>query len=152
MIEQEEGMLKTIVVYQVDVLNLPPIKAEAFLERLRDHLKPQTEKFAEVGTIVIPVRNQGSRIYVYALTEDSLEEVKPMVLSHGKLIDIHEEDTPESVSDYVKLMLGAPVISLDQDKLDAIEYYVDKAFQYDVNNKRQYVLEEVQAEIEEEKQ
>lgn len=146
---KERERLKGIVVYQVDVLSLPPIKAEAFLERVRDNVKKQAaEKFAQWGIIVTPVRNQGNRVFVYSLNGTDLEEIKPVILDHGKFMNIHDQETPESITEYVKIMLGAPVLKVAESVIDCIEHYVERAFEYDVNHKQQFVLEEVQEWVE----
>lgn len=95
--------MKAIVVHQVDLLSLSNEKAGAFLENIRDKFREKFNKESEIGFIVVPVRNQGSRTYVYSLVDGVLEEVKPVIIEHQKLLNVHKDESPESVVEYVKM-------------------------------------------------
>jgi hypothetical protein len=134
--------LKGVIVFQVDVQSLPPSRADAFVERMKGRM--DNEKLAGWGLIFTPVRHSGSRVYIYSMTSEGFEEIKPTLLQHQHFMDIHDEETEETVRNWVLMRLGAPVQELDEEIHSAVDYYVGRAFEFDMNDKKRYVLEEVQ--------
>ena len=72
---------KGFVVFTINVGNLPPYKAEAFISRVRDNFG----KIEDWYTLFIPVRGiNRTRVEVFALTEKGHKEIRP------KILKIHE--------------------------------------------------------------
>lgn len=55
--------LDGVVVFYIDVGSLPPVKAEAYIEKLKAKFKPTLSRLRKnVGTLFIPVRNENTRV------------------------------------------------------------------------------------------
>jgi hypothetical protein len=119
--------LKGFLVFTVNVGQLPPFKAEAFCERLKDQLVKQRQ---DPGwqVIVMPVRPpQETKFEVVIVDGDetagAVEARRLKALTDcwtPEPVEPAEEDdvTPslEEVKDYVLLMLGAPVVKIELDE------------------------------------
>ena len=69
-----DGPLDALVVFYIDVGNLPPFNAEAYIERMKVKFKPALSRLREnVGTLFIPVRNESTRVESLSLKVDSEE-------------------------------------------------------------------------------
>lgn len=117
------------VVLHQNIGSLPPYNAEAFCERVKDKFTKTKEwlefkaMFPNWNFLLVPSRTEESRVEVYH--EDDCERKKVI----GEIVQrVTNEDQPiqdseklrNRVKDYVKLMLGAPVVKLEftEDQLD----------------------------------
>lgn len=109
--------------FYINVGNLPPFKAEALVDRMKDQFK-QYKSMAGWEVIWIPVRSQETRIEFFAI------DGKPInAATESKVFKKLVNDSPPFVApdkkqttDYVLLSLGAPIcaVELDQQQLDFV--------------------------------
>jgi len=105
----------------LNVGQLPPYKAEAFIDRMKERWHKQDIRKAldDWELIIVPVRNQETKIEVF-----SLDGTQPPLIEAQQLI---RDNTPFEAPDkqlsidHTLLMLGAPVlqIELDPQQLEA---------------------------------
>lgn len=121
--------LEGFIVLFIDVGSLPPFKAEAFVERVKDQWKKtkrNPDLTANWETIWIPSRTQETHAEFYPLNgekdaEGKLRQIEGMLLDYtdeaahpGAPANIHDPLLRTQTLDYVSLMLGAPVHNVDQ--------------------------------------
>jgi hypothetical protein len=108
---------------------LPPYKAEAFCERIKDKFTKSEdwlkfkEKYPNWNFLLIPTRTQESFVQIFHEDENHRKEVRNQIVQIVTEEDPPIQDTEElhkKVIDYILLMLGAPVIKVEltQDQLD----------------------------------
>jgi len=58
-----KGTLEGLLIFYINVGALPPFKAEAFVERLKERFKPTLQRLPDsIGTLFVPVRTDDTRI------------------------------------------------------------------------------------------
>lgn len=122
--------MQGIVVYTLNVGSLPPYKAEAFIERLKDKLSKEKNIWGDGwGFVIQPVRPpQKTKVEIFRMNASDSEyaRVKGEILGGSELLKGvspqfgQRESYKEQVKEYVLMMLGAPVvqIELDDQQLD----------------------------------
>ena len=113
---------KGFVVVTQEVGNLPPFKAEAFVERIKDRMVKARESNgldSRWQIIVQPTREYGAgKVEVFVVDKDA--DIKPVeklifdtkqdrLFPHNRVAEYAEEEL-QLIRDYVHLMMGAPVI------------------------------------------
>ena len=115
---------KGIVAFMVDVGTLPPFKAEAFLDRVKDKLKQEGERRGLDGweMFFMPVRPpQKTRVEVFSLTDEGLSKVRPHVLRVRETLRVAELEAKLAYSEEVRVGL--------EEKLDVACDRLNKMFQ-----------------------
>ncbi len=108
------------IVFTINVGQLPPFKAEAFMDRLKDQFRKASDEFKIFKEWVIfwlPTRTADSHVEIHPL--DKLTEESIMVPRLKEMLKPENEfEIPkkEQVIDYILLMLGAPVVKIELDK------------------------------------
>jgi hypothetical protein len=121
--------LEGFIVFFVDVGSLPPFKAEAFINRLKDKWK-KSDLTVNWETIWIPSRTQETHAEFYPVNgkkdaEGRLQQIEGFLLDYtddvshsGAAVDIDDPLLNLRVVDYVMLMLGAPMYYIDQNQVE----------------------------------
>lgn len=130
--------LEGFIVFFVNVGSLPPFKAEAFIERLKDQWKKGESSHVYLQgrslvsnwqTIWIPSRTQETHAEFYPVNgekdvEGKLKQIEGFLLDYedkashsGTEVDIDDLPLRLRTIDYVMLMLGAPVKHVDQSQV-----------------------------------
>ncbi len=115
--------IRGFLVFTVNIGHLPPFKAEAFMERLRDQAM-RDHKDPEWQIIMIPVRPpQETKFEVIVIDRDDTiakleaRRLKALTVLGEMIQEEKEQDLPteNEVKDYILLMLGAPVVKIELD-------------------------------------
>lgn len=122
---------KGVIVYMIDVGQLPSVKAEALIDRVKDEMSKK--KPDDWCISFVPVRNKGSKVQVFSLNENNLEEIKPLLMDF-KANSFMKEQSEQQIKDYVRLMFGCPVRNLTQNVENEIDEAYDLAQYYGVSN------------------
>ena len=128
--------LEGFVVLFINVGNLPPAKAEDYIEKTRERWN-KTDRHPDLikswQTIWIPTRTQETHAEFYPINgpkdaEGRLKQLEGLILDYtdaeshtGAEIDLDDPQVKARAIDFALLMLGAPIlkIELDQQQLDA---------------------------------
>lgn len=141
---------KGFLVFTQEVGCLPPYKAQAFIERIKDKLIPKRPDGWQI--IVRPTREYGmGKVEVFVVDEKAdLKAVERFIFDNktNKLSDVdHTEEYSEQklqqIRDYVQLMLGAPVVRMCNEMVPMIDHFIERGRKYNVNNLQQFVYESV---------
>jgi hypothetical protein len=134
--------MQGIVVYTLDVGSLPPYKAEAFIDRLKDKLSKEKNVWGEGwGFVIQPVRPpQETKVEIFRINASDSEytRVKGEILGGSELLKGampkfgQQEVYKDQVKDYVLMMLGAPVVKIELDDQQLDLCY--EATVFDMNN------------------
>lgn len=106
------------VVFNINCYNLPPIKAEAYVDRIKDTFKP-LDKWQFIFN---PTRSEPTTIEIHVVKNGSKKKIESYLLNFCKeerskvLKALKDSKRIEQVKDYVLMMLGAPVIKIELDK------------------------------------
>lgn len=121
---------KGAFVYTINVGMLPPMKAEAFIERLKDKFRKQGSLNKDFDHLFIPIRNQDTKVEVHLYDRDGKAPNYIYTPTYE-----WEEATDEQIKkwkaqaiEYTLLMLGAPVTTVEVDK-EAISKLYDSCWQ-----------------------
>lgn len=119
--------LEGFIVLFVNVGSLPPFKAEAFIERLKDKCKKSDNDLtANWETIWIPSRTEETHAEFYPVNgqkdvEGRLKQVEGWLLEYedkeshsGAAVRVNDPLLRLRTIDYVMLHLGAPAINVDR--------------------------------------
>jgi len=124
--------LEGFIVFFVNVGQLPPFKAEAFIQRIKDGWKKsdadnsQRNLIANWEPIWIPNRTQETHAEFYPVNgkmdaQGRLQQIEGFLLDYtdeaahsGAAVNIHDPLLRMRTIDYVSMMLGAPVMNIDQ--------------------------------------
>jgi hypothetical protein len=109
---------KGLIVFTINVGQLSPQKAEAFIDRMKERfIKEDTRKtFDEWEFIFMPVRVQDTKVEFISYDQNAQLEAQELLRDETEFI----APDKAKVKDYALLMLGAPVvkIELDEQQLD----------------------------------
>jgi hypothetical protein len=132
--------VKGFVVFTVNVGNLVPNRAEAFIERMQDRLV--AAKPDGWSVIVTPNRTE-SRVEVFCL-DGVPTAIEPYVLEGQKLMRSLHLTTPQLLKDQTLLLLGAPVFKVSEDVIDYLDYLLEEVETYGISHKSEYLLNKMQ--------
>lgn len=106
-----------VMVITVWIGQLPPYKAEAFVERLKDRFKESMKKHGLIKweTYWLPDRGNANDIELYVRDEGQIKKLEPLYLDFFSERPTRE-DIFEPAKEFVLLMLGAPVVSIELDE------------------------------------
>lgn len=113
-----KGKAKGFIALILNVGQLPPFKAEAFAERVKEQWRKQDlrKTLDDWELIILPVRDQETKIEIFAF--DGLRPCGNEYVNAQKLL---RDDTPFELPDKclaidnVQIMLGAPVCKVELD-------------------------------------
>lgn len=113
-----KGKAKGFIALTLNVHQLPPFKAEAFVERVKEQWRKQDlrKTLDDWEIIILPVRNQETKIEIFAF--DGLRPCGDEYVNAQKLL---RDDTPFKLPDkclaidIVQMMIGAPVCKVELD-------------------------------------
>lgn len=108
--KQDATKQKGIIVFTMNVGNLPPFKAEAWIERVKDKFLKNTAHH-EWQYIFLPVREQETKVEIFSFEKCDYTEPVKVLRSEVPFV----VPSKESVKDYVLLMLGEPVVKVELD-------------------------------------
>jgi hypothetical protein len=111
--KQDVPNKKGIIVFTMNVGNLPPLKAEAYIERIKDQFRKSgnPQDWQDWQHIFMPVRHQETKVEIFSF--EKCDYIEPMKVL-GAVVPF-VAPSKESVKDYVLLMLGAPVVKVELD-------------------------------------
>lgn len=141
---------KGFLVFTQEVGCLPPYKAEAFIERIKDRLITKRPDGWQI--IVRPTRQYGmGKVEVFTVNghgdlkavERLIFDSKTNLLSRDDHTEQYSEEKLLNIRDYVHLMLGSPVVPVSPNLDPMIDHFIDRGRKYDVNNLQQFVYESV---------
>ncbi len=123
--------VKGFVLFRINVGSLSPLRAEVFIERLKDKLK----KIDGWEYIFQPFRPNGdycesSTTQVFLVDKNgNKEEVMPSLVDFGSNFPefVLTDEIRDKVADYVLLMLGAPVIKVELTR-EEIDSCIDETY------------------------
>lgn len=111
-----------VMVFNIYVGQLPPYKAEAFVARLKDQFSKGAKKHKLTSWVTywLPQRNFATDVEIYVRDEGRIKQLEPFYLDFFADNAPERSELVEKTKNYVLLMLGAPVVSieLDQSQLD----------------------------------
>jgi hypothetical protein len=144
--------VKGFIVFTQEIGQLPPHKAEALLERIKDKLAKKKPELWEL--IIRPTRLYGQGKVEVFIVDGEAHEAEKFIYDTktdrlGK-IDRTEDYTEEKlgkIRDYVKMMCGAPVMEMPAGMEEMTDYFIEKGLKYEVNNLQQFVYHSVQEHI-----
>lgn len=141
--EPVEKKTKGLLIHYINVGQLPPFKAEAFIERWKDRIEKTgvREKLRDWEFMYIPTRTDDSRIVVLYL-DPQAEAFNYKDLEPANSKDFVYPEFAEC-KDYTLLMLGAPVlqIELDDDQLKSCYDLARTAIEEAIETKGFTILE-----------
>jgi hypothetical protein len=126
------------IVFNQNVGSLPPFQAEAMCERVKQRFIESQEwidfraKFPNWNFLMVPIRKHVSYVEIYCEDEGQRKEIESVIMYTG--VDTDPElikDTPElrkRARDYVRVMLGAPVIVVE-----LTDEQIDECFKITIN-------------------
>lgn len=121
--------LEGFITFYVNVGSLPPFKAEAFIDRLKDQWKKNEKPDSLIKnwqTLWIPTRTEDTHTEFYPVNgqidaEGKLKQIEGYLLDYedkeshsGAEVRVNDPLLRMRVIDYVMLMLGAPVKNIDR--------------------------------------
>jgi hypothetical protein len=136
---------KGLIVYNIDIYSLPPLKAEALCDRVRDELRLRTPEGWKI--VVCPVRHEGNKIQVFSFAGEEPTIVHPIKIDSKELIVVNGEMDRTEITDHVLLHLGAPVVTISDEVADLIEEYIDMAFEYEINKKKAFIVDTIKGHV-----
>jgi len=109
-----------IIVIYLNVGQLPPFKAEAFIDRMKDKFRVEDKNkiLEKWTTLFIPVRTQDTRVEFIRFNGNASSELVVGTPLKNEFVYPNKQKT----TDYVLMMLGAPVINVgfDEGQIDFI--------------------------------
>jgi hypothetical protein len=132
---------KGLIVYHLDVRNLPIAKAEALVKKLRDEIVEKRDEHWPIT--VAPNRHEGNKVEVFSFEGEQPEVIPPVRINSKELIVVEGEMPKSQIREYVFLMLGAPVYRISDEICDLIDELIEDSFAYEINKKQDFVYDYV---------
>lgn len=128
---------KGLIVFDVDVYQLPPYKAEELCSRLLETLKSNKPEGWKI--VVYPVRNEGNDVRVFSFNGEQPSVIPSVRFNAKELIFVQDDISRDQLKEFALLMVGAPVIEISDEVSEYFDDLVDTAFRYEINRKTGFV-------------